>query len=221
MNSVPFAMSSHQPERVQIRRRGRRRPETATGLAADTALRTLIDSRRGLPRGTSHAGSDTHLPELLEVARGAIETLGLSALAFRVAVLVGVMAVLTVAVLRIMNAGPPIPLRRVIARVQVDRFVPVGATVTLHPTERSLPEEAVPRGTVREDGSVIFTTYPPFEGVPVGTYVATIQWFRVAHDGSVGRNALPARYSSPTSSHLEVTVSTDSAASPTLHLSSK
>jgi hypothetical protein len=60
--------------------------------------------------------------------------------------------------------------------------------------------------TVREDGSFTFSTFAAEDGAPAGDYVASVQWFRVGADGSVGGNAVPPRFASPSKSPWSVTV---------------
>ena len=103
----------------------------------------------------------------------------------------------------------------------VGHAVPIGARVVLHPRSGALPGDAIPQGTVAADGSVTFVTYPPSQGVPAGDYVATVQWFKVAADGSVGGNAVPARYASVVQSPLTIKVTGDGAESHVLKVDLK
>jgi hypothetical protein len=70
----------------------------------------------------------------------------------------------------------------------------------------ALPDDAVPTATVQADGTFALTTFTKGDGAPPGDYVVTVQWFRVAKDGSVGGNSLPKRYASPSTSPLSVTI---------------
>ena len=67
-----------------------------------------------------------------------------------------------------------------------------GATVVLHPDDRSLSIR--PRGVVDADGSFQLTTYLPGDGAPVGEYKVTIEWRKpveVNGDFLPGPNLLP------------------------------
>jgi hypothetical protein len=82
---------------------------------------------------------------------------------------------------------------------------PVGATIVLHPADKIGNPSVVPsRGVVAEDGTVIFTTYMPDDGVPTGDYVLTAFW----KDGSANAspNRLPAKYLNPVTSDFKVHV---------------
>lgn len=101
---------------------------------------------------------------------------------------------------------PPCPLHPVRGRVVFGKTVPEGARITLTPKEGGWPYDAFPTATVATDGSFRFGTFGRDDGVPAGTYVATVQWFRVAPDGSVGGNVLPKKYASAATSPLAVSV---------------
>lgn len=214
MTSAAFshAPESNEPQRVSLRKRGASGAGTATSAAADAALRQVIDDRlrrhrEGLEPAErpSLAGRVVDVP--VQVVRDSIAQLGLPQWAFRALVLLGVSGVLVVAVApSLFRKGPPVPVHPVTGWLSYGRTIPVGAEVVLHPRSGSLPDDALPRGKVRDDGSVTFTTYEEAVGVPEGEYVATVQWYRVRRDGSVGGNAVPPRYASPAKSPLVVTV---------------
>lgn len=96
----------------------------------------------------------------------------------------------------------------------------VGAVVTLHP-KGEWPHKALPQGTTDDDGNFRIGTLDMADGAPRGDYVATVQWFPVAPDGSVGRNALPPRYASRDSTPLNVTVQGGANALPTFRIDKK
>jgi hypothetical protein len=214
MTSAAFshASGSHDPHRISMQKRAAGRSGTASSVAADAAIRELIEARRRLHRQggepeerSSLVGRVVDVPA--QVVRDSIAQLGLPQWAFRALVLVAVSVVLFVAVAPgLFRKGPPVAVHPVTGWLVYGRTVPVGAEVVLHPRTGTLPDDALPRGKVREDGSVTFTTYDEAVGVPEGEYVATVQWYRVARDGSVGGNVVPPRYASPSKSPLVVTV---------------
>lgn len=115
--------------------------------------------------------------------------------------------------------GPAVELHAVRGRVEFEGKPPAGARVTLHPKGSDWQLNALPVGLVGEDGAVQFGTLTNDDGAPAGDYVATVQWFRVEPDGSVGGNALPSTYASPSSSPLEVSVVPGQPDLPPLRLS--
>jgi hypothetical protein len=101
---------------------------------------------------------------------------------------------------------PPVALHEVRGRVEFGRQTPVGARVVLYPRDGAWPHTSLPTATVTDDGSFRIGTFAADDGAPAGTYVATVQWFPVGKDGSVGGNALPQKYAVPDTSPLTVTV---------------
>lgn len=83
------------------------------------------------------------------------------------------------------------------------------ATVTLH---RLNPEAeryfAVADGLTNDQGEVKFSTYAKFDGVPAGKYAVTVvKTGKGYYDGEVPeKTLLPARYETPTTTPLKVTV---------------
>jgi hypothetical protein len=214
MNSPAFSAASGSDDRhrVSIQRRSAAGSSTATSTAADAALKQVIDARR---RRHQHGAEPVQRPSLVgrvldvpaQVVSDSIAQFGLPQWVFRAVVLLAVSGVLVVAVVPgLFRKGPPVPVHPVTGWLVYGRTVPVGAEVVLHPRSGSLPDDALPRGKVRDDGSVAFTTYDEAVGVPEGDYVATVQWYRVGRDGSVGGNVVPPRYASPAKSPLVVTV---------------
>lgn len=214
MTSTAFSAASGSDDGhlISIRRRGSAGSSTATSTAADAALKQVIDARRRRHRqGEEPADRPSLVGRVVDVpaqvVRDSIAQLGLPQWAFRALVLLAVSGVLVVAVAPgLFRKGPPVPVHPVTGQLLFGRTIPVGATVMLHPRSGPLPDDALPQGRVQEDGSVTFTTYDEAVGVPEGEYVATVQWYRVGRDGSVGGNAVPPKYSSPAKSPLVVTV---------------
>lgn len=214
MTSAAFSVPHDPRRRISIRHRVKS-TQTVTSTAADEALQQVL-GRRALKR----EGRLPRAPKA-NALTAAMADLELGRWLFRSVVLAAVGGVLTAAVVSLNQSGPPVPVHDVKAYVVVGHTVPVGAQVVLHPRLGSLPDEAVPQGTVKEDGTVEFFTYPPLPGVPAGDYVATVQWFRVSKDGSVGGNVLPARYASPSKSPLEVSVAAGANELPPLQITAK
>lgn len=212
MNPAAFSSPSDrtQHRKVSIRRRGAV-SETATSCAADEALAQFVELRRRRHRyGTGPAPSRSFAGfAVADALAASIARFGLTNWGLRVIVLGLIVAGLAYSVISFYRGSHRVPLHPVSARVVVGHTVPVGARVVLHPRSGPLPGDAMPQGTVAEDGSVTFVTYPPLPGVPAGDYVATVQWFRVAADGSVGGNVVPARYTSSVQSPLTMHVSAD------------
>lgn len=215
MTSPVVPGSFGRQRRVSLRHRATT-AATVTSSAAEDAVQQLLQRRAlrrdgrvaaGHRRGDRPGGWCSDLP----VARWLLSA--------TVVAVTGVM--LLTFVFHFIRQRPPVPLHPFSVNVVVGDTVPVGARVVLHPRSRPLPHAAVPQGTVREDGSVSFVTYPPASGVPAGDYVATVEWFRVAADGSVGGNAVPARYSLRERSPLVVTVMPDAAGHETLRIARK
>jgi hypothetical protein len=115
------------------------------------------------------------------------------------------------AVVALLNAGcgrsgPAVALHEARGRVEFGPNPPAGARVVLHPKDVAWTLDDLPGGTVGDDGSFRIGTIQSDDGAPAGTYVATVQWFRVGPDGSVGGNAIPQKYASADTSPLIVTV---------------
>lgn len=97
---------------------------------------------------------------------------------------------------------------------------PSGAVVTFHP-KGTWPHPALPVGTVADDGSFRVGTFDISDGAPSGEYAVTVQWFPVAADGSVGRNAIPERYASRDTTPLAATVAAGGASLPVFKIDRK
>src|SRR5262249_30955515 len=95
----------------------------------------------------------------------------------------------------------------VTGKVLFDGTPPEGATVTLHPVDRSMTLR--PRGFVGADGTFKVTTYLPNDGAPSGQYKLTVEWRKpveVRGEMTPGPNVIPERYGKPETSRVEVTV---------------
>jgi len=209
MSTAAFSIPGDSRRQVSVRRRGQS-PSTPTSAAADEAIRQLVERRR---RRHQYGEEHDPKPSLIDEALGAVtapvrdsvERLGLGRWAFTAIVLGAVGVVLGVAVLTL-SGGPPCAVHRAAGVARAGKTPLVGAQIRLHPRGMTLPDDAVPTATVQADGTFTLTTFTKGDGAPAGDYVATVQWFRVAKDGSVGGNALPKRYASPTTSPLSVTI---------------
>ena len=208
MTSADYLSAGLESERISIRRAARS-PVTTTATAAFDAIQLFLQ-RRALEREgrtvraeavqSALEGSLTALDDIRAKAGIPKQLAG----AIVVAALVGG---LLVALGRLnLYAGPPCPVHPVVGRITTGTWVPVGAQIVFHPVSRQLPDQAVPRATVRDDGAFWLSTFGSEDGAPEGDYVVTIQWFRIGEDGSPGPNILPARYARPDSSPLRVVV---------------
>lgn len=202
-------------KRVSVRHRAAT-SVTSTSNAAEHAIQKVLERRELKRQGKLQPPEPA--PSLLKsvkdefsfVIRGSLAQLGLPQWAFRVLVLVVVTAVMGVAVAKIaLREGPPCPVHPLSGSLTIGSVIPVGASIVLHPQGHAIPGDGVPMAKVREDGTFTFSTFSAEDGAPVGDYVATVQWFRVNADGSVGGNAVPARFASPAKSPWTVTVATD------------
>jgi hypothetical protein len=203
--------SRERRSRISIRRCSKQ-PGTATGTAAYDALQDLLWRRACRRDGRAHeadgpsvvAGTISDFVATLDGLRTQFGIPARGVYAFVVVTLcIGLAMVLGPS---LFLAGPPCPVHPVLGQIAVGRLVPSGAQVVFHPVEAELPDQAVPRGVVRDDGSFVLSTFGTDDGAPTGEYVVTVQWFRVGKDGSPGPNVLPRRYASPDSSPLRVAV---------------
>ncbi|MFM8497197.1 MAG: hypothetical protein ACKOEM_17005 [Planctomycetia bacterium] len=209
MSTAAFSIPSDSGRRISVKRRGQT-PATATSAAADHAIRQLVDARRRRHRDGDDAPAK---PSLVGDAFGvvvapfqeSVRRLGIGRFAFAALVLGVVGTTLVVGVVAL-SGGPPCPVHPVLGVARIGTTPLVGAQIRLYPRGHVLPDDAVPTATVQTDGTFTLGTFRKDDGAPAGDYVATVQWFRVAKDGSVGGNALPKRYASPTTSPLSVTV---------------
>lgn len=209
MSTAAFSIPSDSGRRISVNRRGQA-PATATSAAADEAIRQLVAARRRRHRD----GDDRPAkPSLVGDALGtvtaplqeSVRRLGVGRFVFAALVLGVVGSVLVIAVVAL-SGGPPCPVYPVQGVARAGTTPLVGAQIRLFPRGHVLPDDAVPTATVAADGSFTLGTFRKGDGAPAGEYVATVQWYRVAKDGSVGGNALPKQYASPATSPLTVTV---------------
>lgn len=128
-----------------------------------------------------------------------------------------VCAIPTIAFLN--RAQPPCELHAVHGSVTFGKTVPAGARIVLTPKAGGWPYDSFPTATVGHDGTFRLSTFGKEDGVPAGTYVATVQWFPVAPNGSPQGNALPRRYASASTSPLIVSVPPESTSLPPLQIS--
>lgn len=209
MSTAAFSLPGNAPRRISLKQRGQA-PATATSAAADEALRHLVDVRRLRNRnGDDKPSKPSRVGEALGAVTAplqeAMQRLGIGRFAFAAIVLGIAGTALGVAVFTL-SGGPPCPVHPAHGIARIGTTPLVGAQIRLYPRGHALPDDAVPTATVQADGTFVLGTFRKGDGAPAGDYVATVQWFRVAKDGSVGGNALPKRYASPTTSPLTVTV---------------
>jgi hypothetical protein len=116
------------------------------------------------------------------------------------------------------SSRPPCELHEVHGTIVFGKKTPVGARITLAPKDGDWPHDSLPSATVGEDGSFRIGTFGRDDGAPTGTYVATLQWFPVRADGSVGGNAIPPKYASVATSPLTVAVTAGSNQVPAIRI---
>jgi hypothetical protein len=207
MATAAFSMPSDPRARISISGRSKN-PGNATSAAAEEALRQIIDRRR---RKNKYGSEPERRESALGGAIGSVtDTIGESV--SRLGVVRWVLtAVVLLAIGGVLFAGalmarPTCSAHPAVGIARVGKTPLVGAQIRLHPRGMTLPDEATPSATVQADGTFALTTFTKGDGAPPGDYVVTVQWFRVAKDGSVGGNSLPKRYASPTTSPLSVTI---------------
>jgi hypothetical protein len=106
------------------------------------------------------------------------------------------------------KADNRVPVHRVLGTIQFQGKPIVGAFVSLHPKTR-LEGVPGPRATVAPDGWFAVSTYDGGDGAPEGDYVLTVRWYKPVRQGNDlvgGPNILPAKYASPRTSDVRVTV---------------
>jgi hypothetical protein len=209
MSTAAFSLPGNAPRRISLKQRGQA-PATATSAAADEALRHLVDARRLRNRnGDDKPSKPSPVAEALGAVTApfqeAMQRLGIGRFAFAAIVLGIAGTALGVAVFTL-SGGQSCVVHPATGIARAGQTPLVGAQIRLHPHGMTLPDDAVPTATVQADGTFTLTTFTKGDGAPAGDYVATVQWFRVAKDGSVGGNSLPKRYASPTTSPLTVTI---------------
>lgn len=108
------------------------------------------------------------------------------------------------------NRGPKqLPVFPVEGKVVFQGQAPSGANLVLIPQGQDALNLPRPSAVVQPDGSFKIRTYADADGAPAGKYKVTLQWYKpVKQNGEfvVGKNLLPARYSDPQKSELEIEV---------------
>lgn len=208
MATATFSISEDSRLHLQMRRT--RSLSTPTSVAADRAIRQLVARRRQRHKyGEEHDPKSSLIDEALGTVtapvRESIERLGLGRWAFA-AIVLGVAGIALVVGVCTLSGGQSCVVHPATGIARAGHTPLVGAQIRLHPRGMTLPDDATPSATVQDDGTFAFTTFAKGDGAPAGDYVATVQWFRVAKDGSVGGNVLPKRYASPTTSPLTLTI---------------
>jgi hypothetical protein len=95
-----------------------------------------------------------------------------------------------------------------------------GAFLSLHPkgAARNAP---APRASVKPDGSFELSTFEGSDGAPEGEYLVAVKWYKpVKVKGEIvsGPNALPAKFSNPKTSGIEVNVASGDNQLPPIQL---
>jgi hypothetical protein len=82
-----------------------------------------------------------------------------------------------------------------------------GATVAFFALDEPKDPLVKPMGKVDAEGRFTLSTYKKDDGAPAGSYAVTVIWLPQGYQGPIeSANKLPARYSSPETSGLKVTV---------------
>jgi hypothetical protein len=108
------------------------------------------------------------------------------------------------------SGGNRLPVYPVRGQVFYDGKPAARALVIFHPLADGPVKELRPAGHVAADGTFALTTYAEGDGAPAGDYAVTVDWRQPTPpvDGAEpGPSLIPARYNSPSSSGLTVTVS--------------
>jgi hypothetical protein len=85
----------------------------------------------------------------------------------------------------------------------------VGAVIGLHAKTPPTEQYPAPRASVGVDGSFKITTYAGGDGAPEGDYTVTVLWYKPIKNGNdlmSGPNVIPAKYTKPETSDLEVKI---------------
>lgn len=101
------------------------------------------------------------------------------------------------------------PTYPVSGRVFVDDEPAAGAFVVFHPVGPASADTGRPTAQVRPDGSFVLTTFDEADGAPAGPYAVTVEWRKLIQKGGeaqAGPNVVPAEYSRPASTPLQVSV---------------
>jgi hypothetical protein len=106
------------------------------------------------------------------------------------------------------------PVYPVEGQVFVDGKAAARAVVTFHPVGDTGTTAVLPVGHADETGKFTLTSYRENDGAPEGEYDVTVTWHLATRtpgrsEDYVPKNYLPARYASPETAKLRVTVSRD------------
>ncbi len=193
--------------------RCKQRPATPTGTAAYEAIEQVLH-QRALKRD-GRVAVVANEPFAIQTAAGqviqAIDDLRAQAEVPRWLFATSLVGVIVAGLYLALGSwlfepGPPCPVHPAVGRVAFGKVAPKGAQIAFHPVARELPEQVIPRATVRDDGSFAVSTFRSDDGAPEGEYVVTIQWFRLSKDGAPGPNVLPRAFAAPDSSPLKVAI---------------
>ena len=105
-----------------------------------------------------------------------------------------------------------IPVFPVRGQIEFKGQPPNGAFVVLHPKNGASSGVPSPRAMVGPDGAFALSTYDGHDGAPQGAYVLTVQWHKLVKQGGdvvSGPNVLPAKYASPRTSDIKITVASN------------
>jgi hypothetical protein len=205
---MPSSSAESAVRRLLARSRVNRSPTAASARAAASSLDWVrrLGSDPAEAESLRNGGRVSARSDLAYMVRGLLMEAGIPVHVARTALALAATALAAWAVVGLVPAAPPVAVHPASGLVTFGQTIPQGAQVFLHPKAGELPEAAVPRGTVAADGSVTFATYPQAPGVPAGDYVAIVHWYPVGRNGEPQGNALPAKYRSPATSPLSVSI---------------
>src|SRR5262245_35004980 len=105
-----------------------------------------------------------------------------------------------------------VPVFPVRGAIRFQEQTPTGAFIVLHRKDGSTSNAPKPRAVVASDGTFAIGSYDGQDGAPEGEYVLTVQWNKLVKNGNdtvSGPNVLPAKYASPKTSDIKVTVASN------------
>lgn len=194
----------------------------SASAAAGKALSQFLpdDFRRAarVPESIENPGRKG-LPAIVDEVAWAASLVPWRRVILAIVVLGVVTASVVPAVVFLTRPKPPCDLYPVRGSLVFGKTVPVGARIVLTPKAGGWPYDSFPTATVGNDGTFRLSTFGKEDGAPAGTYVATVQWFPVAPNGSPQGNVLPRRYASASTSPLIMSVSPESTSLPPLQIS--
>lgn len=198
MTSAAFSMPSDSSRRVSLRRPAKA-PATQTANAADEAIRQVLDRRRQR-REDRKAGRDRPgaLDGVTTVLSDSVARLGFGPWLFRVAVLVGVSAVLGGAVWAIAMSGTP---RHVVGGVVLVNGKPLAnASLVFHRQDEARPL----RREFKTGADGRFQAEEP--GLPAGVYAIVVAVEPPARGKKSAVPTVPKAYRDPATTPLRVDV---------------